>query len=316
VLALQSYSLAAGRIDLVVDIPPDLPYVDVDRSQLQQVLLNLTLNAIQAVRAEGSGGHIWITARSVESRGGEVCLRVTVSDDGSGIPEHARSRLFLPFYTTKRPGEGTGLGLSVSFGIVSSHGGSLRFEPRAGGGASFIVELPVSSRIVTTSGAAGAPAAGRGQTEPIATASTGATAATAATPLIAVEPEGRPKVLVLDDEPSIRAFLMKALRLAHLDPVAVAEGEEAVALCRSETFAAVLIDHRMPGMSGTEVFDAMVAIRPELTTRFIFMSGDVLNTELREFAATHDVTLLAKPFDVDTVNRLVNEVVARPDPTG
>jgi CheY-like chemotaxis protein len=109
---------------------------------------------------------------------------------------------------------------------------------------------------------------------------------------------------------------MKSLRLARLDPISVAEGDEAIALCRSETFAAILIDHRMPGMSGTEVFEAMVAIRPELTSRFIFMSGDVLNPELREFAATHEVTLLAKPFDVDTVNRLVADVVARPDPVG
>jgi PAS domain S-box-containing protein len=300
VLALQSYSLAAGRIDLAVDIPPDLPYVDVDRSQLQQVLLNLTLNAIQAVRAEGSGGHIWITARRVESRNDEVRLRLTVSDDGPGIPEQARSRLFLPFYTTKQPGEGTGLGLSVSFGIVASHGGALRFEPRSGGGAAFIVELPVSSRSAPDRRSVDAIGGARQARTPESSPAT-------------AELTTRPKVLVLDDEPSIRAFLTKSLRLARLDPIAVAEGEEAIDRCRSETFAAVLIDHRMPGMSGTEVFEAMVAIRPELGSRFVFMSGDVLNPELREFAATHDVTLLAKPFDVDTVNRLVADVVARPD---
>jgi PAS domain S-box-containing protein len=323
VLALQSYSLSAGRIELSVDVPPTLPLVDVDRSQLQQVLLNLTLNAIQAIRADRSAGHIWITARTVASRGDGARVRLSVSDDGPGIVEAARSRLFLPFYTTKAPGEGTGLGLSVSFGIVATHGGTLHFEPRPGGGATFVVELPVSSRVAperrrlnaaggarTSEAALGAPSA----VEPAGIAPA------AIAPVAVAAPSGSssarvataaPKVLVLDDEPSIRAFLMKSLRLAGLEPVAVAHGEDAVARCRAEPFAAVLVDHRMPGMSGTEVFLAVVAIRPELASRFVFMSGDVLNPDLRDFATSHQVALLAKPFDVDTVNRLVTEVVAR-----
>jgi CheY-like chemotaxis protein len=319
VLALQSYSLSAGSIDLSLDIPADLPLIDVDRSQLQQVLLNLTLNAIQAVQAERSKGHIWITARRVASRGDGTRLRLSVSDDGPGIAEEARSRLFLPFYTTKAPGEGTGLGLSVSFGIVAAHNGTLRFEPRPGGGATMIVELPVTSRepperrrLVSAGGARDDSARSNGS--PLGAPPIGAAAAAegaagvgrASDPGVSV-----PKVLVLDDEPSIRAFLTKSLRLAAFDPVAVAHGAEAIERCRTESFSAVLVDHRMPGMSGTEVFDAVVAIRPELASRFVFMSGDVLNPELRDFASMHQVTLLAKPFDLDTVNRLVGDVVAR-----
>ena len=306
VLALQSYSLGSAGIELVLDVPADLPLVDVDRSQLQQVLLNLTLNAIQSTRAERRGGHIWITARRVESDGAPF-VRLAVGDDGPGIAEDIRSRLFLPFFTTKGPGEGTGLGLSVSFGIVAAHGGTLQFEPRTGGGATFIVELPIGAAfggadvnrrpapasMASTltgrdaAGAAEADAPARRSARPLATVPSGAVAAV------------RPRVLVLDDEPSIRAFLVKSLGLAGLEVVAVGQGEEAVQRCRSEAFAAVLVDHRMPGMSGTEFFAAVAGVRPELASRFVFMSGDVLNPELHEFATRQGIRLLAKPFDVE-----------------
>ena len=123
----------------------------------------------------------------------------------------------------------------------------------------------------------------------------------------------KPRVLVLDDEPAIRAFLAKALRLAGFEPVAVADGQAAIEASRETTFEAVLVDHRMPGMSGTDVFAAVTAERPELASRFIFMSGDVLNPELRKFATEYHVGLLAKPFDVDTVNRMLAEVVGTPN---
>jgi two-component system NtrC family sensor kinase len=304
VLALQSYSISAGRIELTVDVPTDLPRIDVDRSQLQQVILNLTLNAIQAIRASRDAGRIWITARRVGSApAGQV--RLVVADDGPGIPDAVRSRLFLPFFTTKPQGEGTGLGLSVSFGIVAAHGGTLRFEPRSGGGATFIVELPIGSSSAGDGGPAGA-----GPSSPLDEESLPTPASSDVEPAKDAE-AARARVLVLDDEPAIRAFLTKSLRLAGLEAVTVAHGEDAVERCRTESFAALLVDHRMPGMSGTDVFHAIVAIRPELGPRFVFMSGDVLNPELQEFAEANSATLLAKPFDVDTVNRVVTEVVAQ-----
>jgi len=160
VLELQSYALNANQIQVKLDIPTALPEVDLDRAQLQQVFLNLTINAIQALRGRDrkAPGHLWVSAAMVKTRsaagaskadnllddGGRV--RITIRDDGPGVPESARPRLFNPFFTTKQPGEGTGLGLSVSFGIVAAHGGLLWYEPGPGGvGSCFIVELPVSA---------------------------------------------------------------------------------------------------------------------------------------------------------------------------
>jgi two-component system NtrC family sensor kinase len=117
------------------------------------------------------------------------------------------------------------------------------------------------------------------------------------------------RILVLDDERPIRMLLEKWLRGAGFDPVVAERGEEAVELVRAAPFDAVLCDHRMAGMNGTEVFAAVVALRPELAHRFVFMSGDILNPQLREFIAERGVGLLPKPFDLDTVRRTLESVL-------
>jgi hypothetical protein len=119
VIALQSYMLARNRVTVDVDIPADLPPLSVDRSQLQQVLVNLTVNAAQAIHDADRAGRVTIRAASAE-RDGAPIVRIEVADDGPGVPAAVSDRLFVPFVTTKPPGAGTGLGLSVSFGIVAA----------------------------------------------------------------------------------------------------------------------------------------------------------------------------------------------------
>jgi two-component system nitrogen regulation response regulator GlnG len=114
-------------------------------------------------------------------------------------------------------------------------------------------------------------------------------------------------VLALDDEPSIRAFLRKALAAAGMDCLPFQDGAEALEALREVTFDVMLIDHRMAGMSGTEFYEAATNFRPELSRRAIFMSGDVLNPDLRSFATQRGIRLLAKPFDIDAVIRIVKE---------
>jgi two-component system NtrC family sensor kinase len=120
----------------------------------------------------------------------------------------------------------------------------------------------------------------------------------------------RPNILALDDEPSIRAFLRKALTAAGMDCRPVQDGAAALDLIRETSFDVMLIDHRMAGMSGTEFYEAAIAFRPELAQRAIFMSGDVLNPDLRGFATQRGIRLLAKPFDIDAVIRTVREALA------
>jgi len=315
-LQLQSYSIRAGRIDMNVAIPSGLPAVDVDRAQMQQVLLNLTQNAIQAIRDDGQPGSIDVTAESGAGRDGRAVVRLRITDSGPGVPEHLRSQLFLPFFTTKAPGEGTGLGLSVSFGIVTAHGGRLWFEPGPNDrGASFVLELPVEGAPIADppmpTPIAIVPPQTDGATERLAEpesvrrAASDATAATAADGM-----DDRPRVLVLDDEPSILAFLGKALAIAGYRAIITSSGSQAVAAVREAPFDAVLCDHRMSGMSGTEAYEAVTAVRPELRHRFVFMSGDVLNPQLVDFATQRGIRLLPKPFDLDTVGRTLRDVLA------
>ncbi len=327
VLELQSYALNTNQIQVAVDIAAALPEVDLDRAQLQQVLLNLTINAIQALRGRDrkAPGHLWVSAAMVKTRpsggaartnrpiddGGRV--RITIRDDGPGVPESARARLFDPFFTTKQPGEGTGLGLSVSFGIVAAHGGLLWYEPGPRGtGSSFILELPVSARGLDDSLGIPVPEhLAERPADPVAQPTPAEPAA--APPIPANQGTGdapRPRVLALDDEPSIRAFLRKALNAAGMDCLPFADGAQALDGIREIIFDVMLIDHRMAGMSGTEFYEAAVSYRPELAQRAVFMSGDVLNPDLRGFATQRGIRLLAKPFDIDAVIRVVREALA------
>lgn len=146
----------------------------------------------------------------------------------------------------------------------------------------------------------------RGGTPPVAAASADAGAG-------GTEPgrrTGPARVLVLDDEPAIREFLARVLRRAGYEPLVAADGAAALDVVRGDPPDAILCDHRMAGMSGTAFHAAVAAIEPALARRFVFMSGDVLDPELREFALDRGIVLLAKPFDIDGVTRTIARVLA------
>jgi CheY-like chemotaxis protein len=294
VLDLQAYLITSHGIDVEVHVDPDVPAVPVDRSQMQQVMLNLTLNAVQSLATTGHGGQLRIHA-SLSRRGVERVVAIEISDDGPGVPDDVADRIFSPFFTL-RPGEATGLGLPVSVDIVAAHGGWLRHESGpTGRGATFVVELPLAEAVAGAERAATSPPHGE---------DTEATSDARPAPR-------RARILVVDDEPSIRRFVFQALERAGFDPQLAASGADAIEIVRAGPVDAILCDHRMAAMPGTDLYEALAAIRPELRERFVFMSGDVLDTRLRDFAETNHVALLAKPFDLASVARTVRDVLAR-----
>lgn len=141
VLELRAYELRVSNIVLHKDLQPDLPEISADPHQLQQVFLNLIINAEQAMAAAQDRGALSVTTQRVGD-----ALQVVVTDDGPGIPGESISQIFDPFFTTKKVGAGTGLGLSVCYGIVNDHGGEIRVESAEGKGATFTVELPLPPR--------------------------------------------------------------------------------------------------------------------------------------------------------------------------
>jgi two-component system NtrC family sensor kinase len=238
-------------------------------------LLNLTRNAIQAITEHGGRGRLEIRAAA---DGDARRVRIVISDDGPGVPAAIRDRMFEP-YVTSRAGVGAqGLGLSIARAVVIAHGGTLGHEPGPGGrGATFVVALPLEPVVATAP--AEAPASTR--------------------------PATRRRVLVLDDEPSLRRFVGKVLETDGFEVVIAEDGRDAVARVEATPFDAVLCDQRMSGMNGMEVYRAVTAIRPELAGRFILMSGDTGETALASFARQHEVRLLAKPFDVASLRDMV-----------
>jgi two-component system NtrC family sensor kinase len=137
-LELKAYELQAAHIQVVEHLRPDLPLIYGNAGQLQQVFLNIINNAHQAMKDRRQNGSLQLETGTEKDR-----VRVIISDTGPGISREHLSRIFDPFFTTKPVGEGTGLGLSLSFGIIKEHGGSIRAESRVGQGATFIVDLPI-----------------------------------------------------------------------------------------------------------------------------------------------------------------------------
>lgn len=266
---LVAYRLGSGGIELELDVPEDVPPVDVDRGQILQVLLALLWIAIDATAATGHPGQLRVEARAEGTR-----VRLAVVHPGAGATDTEAGAL---------------ADLRVPAALVAAHGGVLRTQPGPGDrGSTATFDLPVHEAALPEPAMPAASAAEPPPSEPAAPAR---------------------RILVLDDERPIRLLLEKWLRGAGFEPVVAERGEEAVELVRAAPFDAVLCDHRMAGMNGTEVFEALVRIRPELGHRFVFMSGDILNPQLREFIAEHGVGLLPKPFDFDTIRRTLESVL-------
>lgn len=269
--------LASLGVELTVDIERDTAWVTADVPGVEQVVTNLVLNGAQAA---GPGGRVHVRAASTPTH-----FVLAIEDTGAGIPESARPHLFEPFFTTKREGEGTGLGLFVALGIVQRHNGTLRAENREDTrGARFVIELP---RAVAPQGAdATAPAVQR------------------ALP---------PRVLIVDDEESIRLSLRRYFAKRGWDVSDARDGAEALAVLRSEgadAFAIVLCDLRMPGMSGAEFHERVETELPSVLDRLVLVSGDVVSPDAAALVARTKCRLLEKPFELRTLGVLADEMVA------
>jgi PAS domain S-box-containing protein len=269
---MLGYQLRTAGIEVVRDLAQDLPPVHGDGDQIGQVLLNLIVNAQQALQGIEPPRRLFLATRL---EGGRV--RVEVADNGPGIPEAIRARIFDPFFTTKQVDMGTGLGLSVSRGIVLAHDGEIEAQERPGGGACFVVHLPVSPAPEVLEAAASAEE------------TTG----------------GRARILVVDDEPEIGALLAEALgRDGHRVEVA-ASGRAAIAALDSRPFEVVLSDLRMPDLDGQALYRYLANRRPEMLDRLVLMTGDVLGPGVRGFLAEVTVPVLEKPIALPDLRRAI-----------
>jgi PAS domain S-box-containing protein len=277
-LELLTYGLHVDDVDVGLDLASDLPTLSADPHQLHQVIINLVTNAHQALRQTPPPRRLRLSTRHGPAPR-TVALEVT--DNGPGIPEEILDRIFEPFFTTKPAGQGTGLGLPLCQGIVEEHGGAIRVRSAPGRGTTFEVELPATLPALIP-----------------------APPAPAATPPV----RGR-RILVVDDEPEIRALLQEILgQDAHLVETA-ATGTEGLARIAEQRYALVLSDLKMPGLDGPALYRAAVRLDPALRRRFVFLTGDSLYQETRAFLAETPAPCMTKPFSTEEALQVVRHAL-------
>jgi len=279
-LALRAYEQRVTNIQVIDALAAGLPQVFADGHQIQQVLLNLVINAEQAMLAANGRGVLVV--RTWHDLHGEAVI-LEINDDGPGIPEEVRPKIFDPFFTTKEVGQGTGLGLTVAYAIVQEHGGRIRLESRPNSGASFFVELPV------TGAALAASTAGRERLTR------------------RIEDIAGSSVLVVEDETALAAAVLDMLRDAGFVVERASDGEEALLRVQQQHFDLVICDLKMPRVDGKMFYRALVDSVPRLAKRVVFVTGDVAGTEAEQFLDDTGCRWLAKPFRLGDLLKAVRD---------
>jgi nitrogen-specific signal transduction histidine kinase/ActR/RegA family two-component response regulator len=276
-------------IEIMTDCAADLPLVIGDQGQIHQILINLCVNARDAMPG---GGTLGLRTRSdpllpdgegdplgASGRGSVV---LEVSDTGSGIARELLSKIFDPFFTTKGPGEGTGLGLSIVYGIVKQHGGQVHVSSDLGRGTTFTVLFPASERTVVEPGSA---------------------------PGIRPEARGKETILVVDDEPSLRSLVRISLSERGYTVMEAGDGLEALELYSRHAgkIDMVLIDLVMPKLGGRETYLKLKQMNPGV--RALFATGYGIDDQVQELLATGVMGIIKKPYEMTSVESEIRKVL-------
>src|SRR5438445_268547 len=277
-LALRLNHLTLSGIVVERDFPDALPVINGDAQQLEQVFLNLLLNAEQAILEAMPSGRIVLRAR-LRPDGRAILAQIV--DDGPGIPPDALPRVFEPFYTTKTVGMGTGLGLSVSYGIVQQHGGRLSVESRPRE-TTFTLELPITQP----------PVRDRAARERRVYHGVGKVA------------------LVVEDEPSVLDLVVALLGESGWRVEVALGGRSGLDSVRRNRYDLIVSDIRMPDGDGQEFYEHALAHDPALRSRFIFITGDTAGDRARAFIDGAEVPVVEKPFSPTAFEEAVWRLMA------
>ena len=270
------YELQLHGIELTSEVSPDPVIVLGDRYELQQVLLNLVTNAVQAVAGLEPGKPRGIALSTTRSNGEAV---LGVRDTGLGVPKHLAPYLFTPFFTTKGPGEGTGLGLSLSYGLVKAHGGTLTFEPPPEGGAEFRVTLPLYEP----------------ESAPLRE--------NAVPPQTVVE--GR-RILVVDEDPAVHRLLSALFASDGHSVKAVRSGKQALRLAREGGYDLIIADLRVTAGTSEPFARALLDACPEVRSRLVVAcSGE---EELPAGPEGYAFRRVSKPFNLRDLKSVAMEI--------
>ncbi len=278
VIEMRSYEMRINNIKTTTELAADLPGTMANTGQLQQVFLNVIVNAEQAMLGAHKDGELSVKTERIDNN-----IRVSITDDGPGIAEDNIYKLFDPFFTTKDAAVGTGLGLSISSGIINEHGGKIYAESVLGKGATFIIELPIVTE------AAQPPVTDSCRKEPAEVAGA--------------------KIMVVDDEPHICRALDRLLSQEKYQVEIISSARVALQKLNEAKYDLILLDIRMPDMNGIEFYNHMKEIDSSLQPKVVCISGDVASARNRAFLDETGIPCIVKPFGNDELMHQVKLVL-------
>jgi signal transduction histidine kinase len=279
-LALRAYEQRVSNITILEALSAGLPLVFADPHQLQQVLLNLIINAEQAMIGANGRGTLIVRTWHEPDRDAVV---LEVNDDGPGVPDDVQPRVFDPFFTTKDVGKGTGLGLTVAYAIVQEHGGRIVLKSQPGHGASFFLELPAGDGPLKPSPPV--------QAERQSNAAAGA------------------RILVVEDEAALGAAVAESLQDDGFVVERASDGLEALDRVRDQHFDLIICDLKMPRLDGMQFYRELETAQPDAVRRVMFVTGDVAGTDAERFLEETGCRWLAKPFRLKDLLRAARDLV-------
>lgn len=271
-------AMIGQRIELALELPSEKVMIRCDALQLQQVLINLALNARDAM---SRGGKITIALSADRSRAREGMAVLSVADSGCGMTGKVLESIFVPLFTTKRTG--TGLGLAVAQQVVARNGGSIHGESTPGAGTTFYIAIPLAG------------------------SSHGSAEVVAPRALLHVT-----RILLVEDEPAVAAGVVALLETEGIEVAVVGQGAEAVAAANSLRPDAVILDLTLPDIQGTEVYERLAARWPDLPV--IFSTGHGDETALKPYLSSPHVGFLRKPYDFAALTAMLQKVCGTAGP--
>jgi signal transduction histidine kinase len=307
-LDLVSYRFGVDEVTVGGRLDASLPPVEGDAIKLEQVVVNLLSNAIDALRAVPPPRHL-----TVDTWVQDGTVSVAVGDNGKGVASEFAQRLFRPFATTKGR-RGTGLGLYISRQIAREAGGDLALTAPPGFGARFVLSLPVAAPAASASVPSTDPAPA--PTAPAPAASSGAPSPAAASAPPAVGSLAGVRVLIVEDEEAVRRPMVRYLTRRGAVVDEAADGVEGLARLRAQPANVILADLRMPRMGGVELYAQLEEERPELAARVLFLSGDVSQLAAPGNTPVPRERVLVKPVELAELERRIISFVRGAGGTG
>ena len=332
-IELQQAGLMHENIRVELDLDPALPLVHGDAGQLQQILMNLTGNARQALEQKGRGGTIKVRTRQI----GDQRVLLEIADDGPGISAENMEHIFDPFFTTKPAGSGTGLGLAIVLGIVREHGGHVNVSSPPQGGAIFSIALRAASSAFRAdetpwvrggrSGIHAAPeahaqvavnhraAAASGDKQSVQAEKSPGSEWPRTRPPASIRPDASSlprannRILVVEDEPTVARLIADVMGDEGFHVDVLLDGREALEQAGRENYDLVICDMKMPGLDGQHFYKGLVQAGNRLSERFLFVTGDVVSQHTQRFMERHHLPHVAKPFRMEELKDQVHSLL-------